>query len=478
MLVAMTKRWFGLVGLLVAEAMNLLDSTITQVVSPVIHHDLGGPISAVQWFSTAYTLPFALLLITGGRVGDLAGRRRVFRVGVVVFALASTACVLAPSTGFLIGCRVVQGAAAAAIIPQTIGLIKAMFSGPDMAKALGTIGPVMGLAAISGPLVGGALAHASSWRAAFLVNVPLSALVLAVTPLLDEDRAPHRPRLDPAGTALVIAGVALIVYPLTRLGTTTLGPPGWVSIGAGLGLTVLFGLHQRARDRRGDGPLIEVSLFRTPVFPAALATSTLFFAVTTGLTLVIVLHAQLGQGEGVLSASLTLLPWTLGMAAASYVSGAFLVGRFGDRLMAFGLGIAILGVLGASVRGDAVLVAVTGVGVGLFTTAFFTAALHVVGPREAGSAAGLLNAVQQLGATLGVAVLGSIYLRTGRASSAFLAAALLLAAASAGALVMVRRSARQHSTKQHRLPSGALTQADTTGYVTDIDPADTESRAQ
>jgi MFS family permease len=378
----------------------------------------------VQWFNTAYTLPFALLLITGGRLGDMAGRRRTFRLGVTVFALASTACALAPSTGSLIGCRVVQGAAAAATIPQTIGLIKAMFGGPDTAKALGSIGPVMGLAAISGPLIGGVLTHASSWRAAFLVNVPLSVLVLAVTPLLAEDRAPHRPRLDPAGTGLILAGTALAVYPLIRLGGSGLGPLGWVSIGGGLGLMLLFGLHQRARDRRGDQPLIELSLFQSRVFPAALATSTLFFAVTTGLTLVVVVHAQLQQGKGVLAASLTLLPWTIGTAVASYVSGAFLVGRFGNRLMAAGLGLAILGVLGASVRGNPVTFAVTGVGIGLFTTAFFTAALHMVGPREVGSAAGLLNAVQQLGATLGVAVLGSVYLRTGEASSAFLAAAL------------------------------------------------------
>lgn len=175
--VAYRWRWWGLTALLVAEAMNLLDTTIVQVAGPTIHTDLGGPVSVIPWISTAYTLPFAVLLITGGRLADIAGRRRVFRIGVTGFMLASLACALAPSAGLLITFRVVQGAAAAVIIPQTIGLIKTMFRGSEMSRALGTIGPVMGLAAVCGPVLGGVLTHAdlfgSSWRAVFLVNVPL-----------------------------------------------------------------------------------------------------------------------------------------------------------------------------------------------------------------------------------------------------------------------------------------------------------------
>lgn len=145
-------RWAALTALLVAEAMNLLDSTIVQVAGPAVHEALGGAVSDIQWFSTAYTLPFAVLLITGGRLGDVFGRRRVFRIGVTGFMLSSLACALSPSAGLLIGFRAVQGAAAAMIIPQTIGLIKTMFTGSEIAKALGSIGPVMGLSAVCGPV--------------------------------------------------------------------------------------------------------------------------------------------------------------------------------------------------------------------------------------------------------------------------------------------------------------------------------------
>src|SRR5690348_8253837 len=137
MTTAVRVRWAGLLALLLAEAMNLLDATIVQVAGPAIHADLGGSRSDIQWYSAAYTLPFAMLLITGGRLGDRFGRRRVFRLGVLGFLLASLGCALAPSAAVLIALRAVQGAAAALVIPQTFGLIKAMFTGPSVARALG-----------------------------------------------------------------------------------------------------------------------------------------------------------------------------------------------------------------------------------------------------------------------------------------------------------------------------------------------------
>lgn len=186
-------RWAALAVLLLAEAMNLLDATIMTVAAPVIRVDLGGSDAAIQWFSAAYTLPFAVFLITGGRLGDSVGRRRIFRAGMAAFTLASLACALAPSTTALIAIRALQGAAAALIIPQTIGMIRALFDGRELARAMGCIGPVMGLAAVTGPALGGVLTHAdlfgSTWRAVFLVNVPLGAVVLLASRLLREDRA-------------------------------------------------------------------------------------------------------------------------------------------------------------------------------------------------------------------------------------------------------------------------------------------------
>lgn len=417
------RRWAGLVALLAAEAMNVVDATVVQVIGPTMHAEFGGPAATVQWFSAAYTLPFALLLITGGRWGDAFGRKRVFLLGVSAFALTSIACAMAPSSGLLITSRLVQGAAAAAIVPQTFGLIRAMFVGAEMSRALGCIGPVMGLAAICGPIVGAAVTQADlvglSWRAAFLINVPLAVAVLAVGSVLVEDVAEHRPRFDPPGTLLVVVGAALLTYPMIE--GQVWGWPGWTWLPVGVGLAVVagFALVQRSAARRGAATLIETSLFARRGFPAALATSTLFFAVLNGLMLVIVLHLQIGLGRDVLSAGLTLLPWSAGSAAASLMAGTVLVPRFGSSVMFAGLAVLATGIVAAiaayacTPAGSAALLAALalgGVGVGMFTVPFFTVALSQVSPQETGSAAGLLNAVQQFGATLGVAGLGAVFL--------------------------------------------------------------------
>ncbi|WP_046732633.1 MFS transporter [Streptomyces humi] len=411
-------RWPALVALLLAEAMNLLDATIVQVAAPAVHADLGGPVSDVQWFSTAYTLPFAVLLITGGRLGDIAGRRRLFVLGVTFFTAASAACALAPSPALLIAFRAVQGAAAAAIVPQTIGLIKAMFTGDEMSRALGSIGPVMGLAAVSGPILGGVLTHAdlfgSSWRAAFLVNVPVGLAVLALSPRIPEDRAPHRPALDWPGTALAAAGTGLLVHPLIGANLTELPPPDWAMLAAGLLTLAAFAVRQR----RTKAPLLEPTLFTRRGFPPALATSTAFFAVTNGLLTVVVLQLQLQSGADVLTAGLSLTPWSAGLAVASWLSGRRGARR---RMMRYGLALVLLGLTAATAVYATTAparhpwpllpaLALVGLGAGLFTPAFFTMALRPLRPQEVGSAAGALNAVQQLGATLGVAVLGSTYL--------------------------------------------------------------------
>ena len=418
-------RTAALAALLAAEAMNVLDATITQVAAPAMHATLGGAASDMQWFGAAYTLPFAVLLITGGRLGDLLGRRRVFLAGVAGFALASVCCAVAPGTAVLITARTVQGAAAALVIPQTFGLVKAMFTGPALAAALGWNGPVVGLSAVSGPLVGAALTDLVAWRVAFLVNVPISVAVLVAGRLLPEDRATHPVRLDVQGTLLVSLGAGLVVYPLiTRW--------HWGLFAAGAAVLVVFGLHQRVRRH----PLVEPSLFGNRGFPAALVTSTLFFAVMNGLMLVVVLHLQLDEGRGVLASGLALLPWSGGLAVSSYVAGRWLVPRYGPWIAFVGLALLLTGVLAVITGPLPVALGVGGLGLGLFTVPFFTTALSRVRPHETGSAAGLLNAVQQLGTTLGIAVLGTVFLRSHSLAQACWPAAALTAAAAATTALM------------------------------------------
>ncbi|GII33381.1 MFS transporter [Planotetraspora mira] len=443
-------RWAALAALLAAEAMNLLDATIVQVAGPAIHADLAGPASDIQWFAAAYTLPFAVLLITGGRLGDIAGRARVFRVGVAGFVIASLACALSGSAGMLIAARAVQGAAAALIIPQTLGLIRAMFDGAELPRALGSIGPVMGLSAVCGPVLGGFLTHAdllgSSWRSVFVVNVPLGLAVLALAPLLREDRAAHRQRLDLSGTALVTFGTGLLVYPLIEGDAAGWPAWTWIALAGGVVVLVVFWLQQHGRSRRGRAALVEPSLFGNRGFPAALVSSTLFFAVMNGVMLTVVLQAQLTRHVDVLTSGLTLLPWSCGMAVSSWVSGAYLFPRFGAKLMFGGLTALLAGTLlliaayatesGYSWPAVPAL-ALGGLGLGMFTTPFFSTALERVRPHETGSAAGLLNAVQQLGGTLGIALLGTLFLRTGAAPAALWAAVALLIINGLATAVMI-----------------------------------------
>ncbi|MEU9167360.1 MFS transporter [Streptomyces sp. NPDC048420] len=429
------SRWLALGALLLGEAMNLLDATVVQVAAPAIHADLGGAVSDVQWFGAAYTLPFAVLLVTGGRLGDILGRRRLFVTGVIGFTCASVACAAAPAVGILIAFRALQGAAAALVVPQTIGLIKAMFSGPEMSRALGGIGPVMGLAAVCGPVLGGVLTHAdlfgSSWRAVFVVNVPVAAAVLVLARGLPEDRAPVRPTLDVPGTLLAMTGTGLLVLPLIGSGLSSLS---CATMATGAAVLVVFALHQRRLAAAGRTPLVEPGLFAQRAFPAALVASTAFFAVTNGLVTVVVLQLQPGLGVGVLASGLTLAPWSCGLAVASWAAGAHLVRRWGRRVMWAGLGVLLGGLCGAvtayasTVPGTypwalPLALTVVGCGAGLFAPAFFTLALAPIRPQETGSAAGLLNAVQQFGATVGVAVLGSVYLHGGEGAGASLRAA-------------------------------------------------------
>jgi predicted MFS family arabinose efflux permease len=294
----------------------------------------------------------------------------------------------------------------------------------------------------------------SSWRAVFLVNLPPAAAVLAASVFLTEDRAPIRPRIDPAGTVLAMLGTALIVCPLA---SGSSGPARWAVAAAGAVVLGVFVVHQRRAGRRGHAPLIEPALLRGRAFPAALVTSALFFAVMNAVMITVVLHLELGLHDGPLTAGLTLLPWSVGLAAGSWAAGTHLVTRYGTRILHAGLVVLAIGLAAAVLAYRAAdpgaypavlpaALAVAGLGTGLFTPPFFSSALSGVGPQETGPAAGLLNAVQQLGGTLGVAVVGGIYLgaaddaRTA-AQHALGATSVVLAATAVAATVMTTRRA-------------------------------------
>ncbi|MFI5959036.1 DHA2 family efflux MFS transporter permease subunit [Cryptosporangium sp. NPDC051539] len=429
--------WLALAVVLVAEVMDLLDSTIVGVASPAIRDDLGGTYSSIQWIAAGYTLAFAVGLITAARLGDLYGRKRLFVIGVLGFTLSSAACALAVSPGTLIGFRIIQGLFAALLIPQGFGLVRAVFPPDQLGKAFALFGPVMGLSAVAGPIVGGALVDAdlfgTGWRMIFLINLPLgvAALVGALT-VLREDKTASADGLDPWGAGLATAGAFLLVFPLVQ--GNELDWPAWIfgCLALGVLLFAVLARHLVRRSRAGRTPLVMPSLFGKRSFSSALVVGLLFFAAMAGLMLALTLYLQLGLGYSPLRAGLTVGPWPFGVAIGAGLAMGLLVPRFGRWVivgssLVMGAGIAgvwlTLQLAGTSVSSiefaPALLVA--GIGMGGVVAPFFDIALGDVGDDEVGSASGLLNAVQQLGASVGVAVLTTVFV------------ALLGGAASGGA---------------------------------------------
>jgi EmrB/QacA subfamily drug resistance transporter len=418
---AYRRRWVVLAVVLVAEIMDLLDSTVITIAAPTVRAELGGGTATMQWWAAGYTLAFGVLLIVGGRLGDILGRRRVFVVGIVGFTLASAACALAPSPDVLIATRVLQGGFGALLIPQGLGVIKNVFPPKEMGGAFAAFGPVMGLAAIAGPILAGWLVEAdvlgTGWRMIFLLNVPLGlAGLLGALRFMPESRSSERLRLDPLGVVLISTASLCIIYPLVQ--GRELSWPAWTFglLAAGVALLGVFALAER---RTHGTPMIEPSLLRNRAYTSGLLVGIAFFAGFMGLAMVISMFLQLGLGFSPEHTGLTLVPLSLGSAITAGGSYA-LMPRFGRAVLQAGLVIVVaaLGGLAATVaHGGTGLSSwdllpsmfVLGLGLGFVFGPLFNVILAGVGEHEVGSASGTLNAVQQLGNSIGVALLATIF---------------------------------------------------------------------
>jgi EmrB/QacA subfamily drug resistance transporter len=418
-------RWVGLFVILAVEVMDLLDSLVTTIAGPVIRAELGGSLSLIQWLGAAYTLSMAIGLLTGGRLGDIYGRRRMFLIGAAGFTLASLLCALAWSPGVLIGARAVQGLFGALMLPQGLGMIKQMFSPSEQAKAFGAFGPVMGLGAVGGPILAGWLVDAdyfgTGWRMIFLINLPLGLFaVFGAVRFLPEFRSERTPRLDLLGVVLAAVAAFLLIFPLVQ--GRELDWPVWLFVMLALGVALfgLFGVHEARRERNGLDPLVTPSLFRKRAFTGGLTLGLFFFAALIGTGLLFTLYLQVGLGYSPLKAGLTTLPQALGTMAGFIVAGAGLSERLGRRLLLIGTVVMGAGTVGVAltVRGAAAditpwhlipALAALGVGMGLAMAPFFNIVLAGVDDEETGSAAGALTSVQQLGGAFGIAVLGTLF---------------------------------------------------------------------
>jgi len=417
-------RWLALAVILAAEVMDLLDATIINIAGPSIRADLHGSYSFMQWLAAGYTLAFAVGLVTGGRLGDIYGRRRMFVIGATGFTLCSLLCAIVPAgapVGTLILFRVLQGAFGAVLIPQGFGILKEVFPPEELGKAFGAFGPVMGLSAVGGPIVAGALINAdvfgTGWRMIFLINLPLGLLaVVGALRVLPASTPAPSIRLDLPGTVLLSAGLLLLVYPLVQ--GRELGWPAWTVALLVLSLPVLllFAAYEKTRTRSA---LVELSLFRKRVFGVGLLAGLVFSAGLVGLTFVVGVHLQVGLRFSPLRAGLALAPWALGIAVGSVLAGKY-GARRGRQMLRLGLVVmvaglaALLGTLhlaGAGLNAGDLIPAllVTGVGTGLAFTPFFDLVLAGVDEHELGSASGTVNAAQQLGGAIGVAGLATAY---------------------------------------------------------------------
>ncbi|MFG2088150.1 MFS transporter [Spirillospora sp. NPDC048824] len=416
-------RWVALFVILAAEIMDMLDALITNIAAPTIRAELGGSAATVQWLAAGYTLAMAVGLVTGGRLGDLYGRRRMFLVGAAGFTLASLLCGIAVSPGMLVGARVTQGLFGALMLPQGIGMIKQMFGPKEMGAAFGLFGPVMGLASVGGPVLAGWLIGAdlfgTGWRMIFLINLPFgAAAVVAGLKFLPAGRSEQATRLDLTGAALASLGAGLLIYPLVQ--GREHDWPAWtfLMMAASLAVWAVFTWYETRKQRAGGDPLVVPSLFRKRGFTGGLVVGLVFFSGMAGIALVLALFFQLGLGFSPLKAGLAQIPWSVGIVIGFGVAQG--VQRFGRKVihagtltMAAGIAglFATLQYAGIDVTPGQLVPAltVTGLGMGMLMAPFFDTVLAGVDPEETGSAGGTLTAVQQLGAALGAAVLGTIF---------------------------------------------------------------------
>lgn len=397
-------RWV-LATTVLGSGLVMIDGTVVNVALVHIGRDLGAGFAGLQWTVNAYTLALASLILLGGSLGDRLGRRRVFLVGVVWFALASLGCGFAPDIETLVAARALQGVGGALLTPGSLALISASFHGPDRAAAVGAWSGLGGIAGAIGPFLGGWLVD-WSWRAVFLVNLPLAAVVIAIALRhVPESRdAGSAPGLDLTGTVLGAVGLGALTW-----GLTTQVVPG--TVGGALALAAFVVV-----ERRSPHPLVSPTLFRDRVFSAANAVTLLVYGALGVVFLLLVLQLQTVAGFGPLVAGAALLPVTVIMLVFSARAGA-LAGRIGPRLpMTVGPLISAAGLLlmlrigaGASWWTDVLpAVVVFGAGLSLVVAPLTATVLDAAPDRYAGAASGVNNAVARAAGLLSVAVIPGV----------------------------------------------------------------------
>jgi EmrB/QacA subfamily drug resistance transporter len=407
----------------IALFMVVLDNLVVSTALPVIRVDLGASIEELEWTVNAYTLTFAVFLLTGAALGDRFGRKRMFALGLGIFTVASAAAALAPSMGALIAARAVQGVGGALVMPLTLTLLSAAFPAERRGVALGIWGAIGGIAVASGPLVGGAVIEGISWQWVFWLNVPVGLLLIPLAiARLRESHGPDK-ALDLPGLALASAGLLGIVWGLVNgNGDGWTSPSIVASLSAGVALLVAFVMWEL----RTKEPMLPMRFFRNRGFSAANAASLAMSFGMFGSIFLLTQFFQTAQGYSPLEAGLRVLPWTAMPMVVAPIAGA-LSDRIGSRpILAVGLALQAIGLgwiaaVSSATIGYTSLVGpfiVSGIGMGMFWAPMANVILSAVKPAEEGKASGANNAVREVGGVFGVAVLASVFSRYGGYQSA------------------------------------------------------------
>jgi EmrB/QacA subfamily drug resistance transporter len=430
-------RWKTLAVILAAAFVVALDFFVVNVSMPSIRANLHATFAELQLVIASYGLTYSVLLISGGRLGDIYGRKRMFMSGVACFTAASVLCGLAPSPVYLIVARVLQGISAAMLFPQVLAIMQVTFPQNERAKAFGLFGTVIGTASFSGNVLGGLLVSANvfglGWRPIFLINLPVGLLtVIAAAKLVKESRSPKARRLDLGGVAIMTLALTLLLYPLIQ--GREAGWPVWafVCMAAFLPMMFVFVQYEKRVTARGGSPLVELDLFEDRAFVIGLFSGMCFFNGTAAFFLVSTVFLQNGLGYSAREAGLTFAWFAIAFLGSS-LSSVRIQPKLGSRIINLGAAMMITGLTslllltawrGAALGGLelAPVLLIYGTGQGFVMPTLISTILINIKGHDAGSASGVLSTVQQASFATGVAVIGTVFfsvLGTATSTAAF-----------------------------------------------------------
>ncbi len=413
-------RWLALSVLLAGGFLPPVDFFIVNVTLPSIHLSLGASPAELQLVISGYAAGYAVFMITGGRLGDLYGRRRLFLLGMAGFTVTNVLCGLAVTPLQLLAWRALQGVSAALLVPQVLGSIRALsVNDRQLAQALSAYGVMMGLAAVTGQFAGGALVQWSpfdlGWRTVFLLKLPICLLIMAAAwRVVPESSAPSRARLDLGGAALVSMALICLIVPLSE--GRDQHWPAWVFEVLALVPFLVAGFlrYEAHLSARGGMPLVDLALFAIPSFRRGVLVATLFFF-TTSFYFLFGIYQQEGRGLDPLHTGLAIAPYGVGLFLGPLVTANWV--RLRPRLLAIGMAIqvtfyAAIGALIAWGAGEPPLllaVFLAGFGQGIAFPRLYNTVLGEVPPHQAGLAAGIVNSALQVGASISAAAIGSLF---------------------------------------------------------------------